>query len=220
MKLINLSIAAALVATISFAAESTPKVEVSANMAMTSNYIWRGYSQTKDAPAIQGGFDLSYNGFYVGTWGSNVHTSVYTDSSMELDLYAGYGGEIGKLSYDVGILEFMYPPNDANNFAEAHLTVGYDFDVVAVSATYYLGIDGTNPADSDTWETGVSIPLPMDISLDATYGDYMDYGTYLYAGFSKSFDKFDISVQYTEFNTDTVDMIDEDNVILTVGTSF
>ena len=139
---------------------------------------------------------------------------------MEMDIYAGYAGEMGKLSYDVGILEFMYPPNSDNNFAEAHLTLGYDFDVVAVSGTFYGGINGTNDADSDTWEASVSIPLPvMDISLDATYGDYMDYNKYTTVGLSKSFKKFDVNVMYAYADFDDGSQ-SENNVVLTIGTSF
>ncbi|QOY52446.1 TorF family putative porin [Candidatus Sulfurimonas baltica] len=220
MKLTKLSIAAALVATMAFAEEAKSEIEVSANMAMASNYIWRGYSQTADTTAIQGGIDVSYKGFYIGTWGSNVSDEVYSGATMELDLYAGYAGELGKLSYDVGVLEFTYNGNSDNNFAEAHLTLGYDFDVIAISGTYYAGINGTNDADSDTWEAGVSIPLPMDISLDATYGDYKDYGKYASVGLSKSFGKFDINVMYAEYNDDFDSSADEENVVVTIGTSF
>jgi len=220
MKLIKLGLAAAFVATMAFAEDTTSDIEVSANMAMTSNYIWRGYSQTANTTAIQGGFDVSYKGFYVGTWGSNISDEVYTGATMELDLYAGYAGEFGKLSYDVGVLEFTYNGNSDNNFAEAHLTLGYDFDVVALSGTYYLGVDGTNDADSDTWEASVSVPLPMYISLDATYGDYMDYGTYASVGLTKSFGKFDINVMYAQYSDDFDSTADEDNIVLTVGTSF
>ncbi len=220
MKIFKLSLAAAiLTSTMAFAEETKSEIEVSANMAMTSNYIWRGYSQTADAMAIQGGFDVSYNGFYIGTWGSNVSDEVYSGATMELDVYAGYAGEYGNLSYDVGVLEFIYQGNTDNNFAEAHVTLGYDFEVVAVSGTYYAGINGTNDADSDTWEAGISIPLPMDISLDAVYGDYMDYNKFTTVGLSKSFDKFDVSVMYANANFDDGSK-DENNVVVTVGTSF
>ena len=49
----------------------------SANVALTSEYLFRGLSQNDDAPAIQGGFDYEVEvakpvSLYAGAWGSNV----------------------------------------------------------------------------------------------------------------------------------------------------
>jgi len=90
MKLLKLSLAAAVLATGILAAEES-EIGISANVAATSNYVWRGMTQSDDAPAIQGGFDLEYKGFYVGTWGSSVQFGD-TTTAMEADLYAGYAG--------------------------------------------------------------------------------------------------------------------------------
>lgn len=97
------------------------------NIGLTSNYIFRGTTQTGRNPAVQGGMDYSHaSGFYAGIWGSNISwlsdsrltdpntgedVAAYTKSSMELDLYAGYAGEFGEsgVSYDVGILQYIYP---------------------------------------------------------------------------------------------------------------
>ena len=67
----------------------------SANIGVTSNYMWRGVTQTGDQAAIQGGIDYENpNGFYAGTWASNV---TWTEpEGYELDLYAGYGFDWGK----------------------------------------------------------------------------------------------------------------------------
>ena len=97
----------------------------SANVSLTSNYVFRGVSQTQNGPAIQGGFDYTHpSGFYVGTWGSNVSwVSVkqtipdgYTgdgwfknNNSMEIDLYGGYRGEVKDFGYDVGVITYYYP---------------------------------------------------------------------------------------------------------------
>ena len=67
--------------------------EVTANAAATSNYLWRGQEQGGGDAAIQGGIDYaSESGFYAGTWVSNA--SWADDMTYELDLYAGFGGEI------------------------------------------------------------------------------------------------------------------------------
>ena len=249
MKSIKLSIVAALLATTSVVSSvSASELEVSANVALTSNYVWRGMSQTGNSPAVQGGVDLGYKGAYIGVWASNVDfgstAGGYDPASAEFDIYLGYAGEVEKFSYDIGLVQFMYPgATDESNFAEAYLTLGYDFDVLSVSAMYALGID-TNDEDGETaltgWEPGntiefgVSIPLPMDITLDGTYGMYDDEGTknvsvnslgdYYSVSLSKSFGKFDYSLAYTGMDYETSvangGSEDEDNIVFTIGTSF
>jgi len=233
MKSIKLSIVAALLATTGVVSSaSASDVEVSANMALTSHYVWRGMSQSDNLPAVQGGVDLGYKGAYIGVWGSNVDFD-NTETSTEFDIYAGYAGEIDKFSYDVGVIQFMYPGDTDNlNFAEAYLGLGYDFDVLSVSAQYSLGIDADAPGVSDfgdAWEVGVSVPLPMDVTLDGTYGNYEDdaksYGDYYSVSVSKTFGKFDVSLAYTGMDYDSStggrdgDGSD-DFVVATIGTSF
>ena len=217
MKLIKLSLAAALLATGILAAE-TSEVGVSANMAMTSNYVWRGMTQSDDSPAIQGGFDLDYKGAYAGVWASNINFGD-AEASLEADFYVGYANEISSFSYDVGYNQYTYPNDtDALNFGEAYAKLGYDFEVASVGAAYYLGVETDTFDAPDAWELSVSAPLPMDFSVDATYGDYDEVGAYYLVGLNKSFGKFDFTIAYTAMDHDNADT--EDNFVATVGTSF
>ena len=87
--------------------------ESSANVGLVSDYRFRGAKQTEDAPAIQGGFDLSHSsGFYVGNWNSNVE---FGNTSIESDFYAGYGFNVGDISIDIGDLYYMYPDNSGQS---------------------------------------------------------------------------------------------------------
>lgn len=81
--------------------------ELSANVALTTNYVFRGISQTDDGPAIQGGFDYTNGIFYAGTWASSVDFG--DDTTMELDLYAGLSPEWNTVTFDVGVLLYAYP---------------------------------------------------------------------------------------------------------------
>lgn len=240
MNKIKLSLVAAILATTgTFSSVSaSEEVELSGNVALTSNYVWRGMTQTSDSPAVQGGIDVSYAGFYVGVWGSAVDFADTTNgtASSEFDIYAGYAGEIDKFSYDVGLIQYMYPnATEAYNFTEAYVSVGYDFDVVAVSAMYSMGIDAeTSGSDDfgDAYEFGVSVPLPAEITLDGTYGVYDDentvttgsntnnFGDYYSVSLSKSFDKFDVTIAYTGMDFDAAGTKDQDNLVATVGMSF
>ncbi len=84
--LIATSVLAASAVTSSVAMAESPW---SANIGVGSNYMWRGITQTDNAAAISGGVDYANpNGFYAGTWTSNV---TWVGDSYELDLYAGYG---------------------------------------------------------------------------------------------------------------------------------
>ncbi len=215
MKSIKLSLAAVVLVSGLYAADSTSEVGVSANMAITSNYVWRGMTQTKNSPAIQGGVDLDYKGFYLGVWGSNIE---YGDAkaSLEADIYLGYAGELSSFSYDLGIVEYMYPNmSDEYNFAEVYVDLGYDFNVASINAKYSLGIKTNDTDPDDNWEVGASVPLPMEFSVDLTYGDYDTLGAYYLVGVNKSLGKFDFTLAYT-----ANDATDEDNIVATVGTSF
>jgi uncharacterized protein (TIGR02001 family) len=78
-----------------------------ANAALTSDYVFRGMSQSKEGPAVQGGFDATCGMFYAGVWGSSIDFDV--GSSLELDLYAGIKGTVGRFAYDLGIIYYAYP---------------------------------------------------------------------------------------------------------------
>jgi uncharacterized protein (TIGR02001 family) len=88
--------------------------ELSFNVGAFTDYRFRGISQTRVKPAIQGGVDFSAGGFYLGAWASNIKwiKDLGGDSSYELDLYGGFKGELAPdLSYDVGVLTYQYPSN-------------------------------------------------------------------------------------------------------------
>lgn len=110
-----------------------PDNEVSFNAALTSDYRYRGISQTRLKPAVQGGADYVHNpsGFYAGTWLSSIKwiDDAGGDASVEWDIYGGKRGDIGGgFSYDVGGLYYFYPSNDLNpsaNTFEVYGAVGY-----------------------------------------------------------------------------------------------
>ena len=220
MKSINISLITALfIATTAFAEEKSD-IGISANIAMTSNYVWRGMTQSDNSPAIQGGFDLDYKGIYAGVWGSNIKFDE-SDANMEFDAYVGYEDEIYGFGYDVGYVQYAYP-NDSKalNLGEAYLGLSYDFHSFELNAKYSLGVQTDDTKADDCIEGGVSISLPMDISFDATLGNYIHTGVYYETAISKSFDKFELSLAYTGMNYDESSSDDEGNIIATISASF
>lgn len=93
------------------------------NVALASEYLYRGIAQTRGKPALQGGFDYAHSsGFYLGTWGSSISwisdngpaSGVAGDpipsANVEIDVFGGYKGTLsGDLGFDVGILTYNYP---------------------------------------------------------------------------------------------------------------
>jgi len=109
---------------------------VTANIALTTNYKFRGqdqdmlgrndYAKTRGAkPAIQGGFDYAFgdSGFYVGNWNSSVNW--LQGNSVEVDLYGGYKFKAGPLDMDVGALTYIYPGNSVGNTTELYGAATY-----------------------------------------------------------------------------------------------
>ncbi|HJR74537.1 MAG TPA: TorF family putative porin [Luteimonas sp.] len=136
------------------------------NVALTSDYLFRGVSQTNEKPAIQGGIEYAAdNGFYVGAWGSSVSwlSDLSTDeapisSDVELDGYLGYRGKFGdsKVGYDVGALYYWYPgdyPAGFNSADTGEIYFGLSAnpsDIVALAAKYsYAVTDLFGYADSN-----------------------------------------------------------------------
>lgn len=85
-------------------AQSAP--EVAWNVGVVSDYVFRGYSQTDEEPALQGGVDATIGAFYVGAWASNVDFGDDTDA--EVDIYGGFRGEAAGFAFDVGAVGYGY----------------------------------------------------------------------------------------------------------------
>jgi len=98
------------------AQDAKPAHELTFNAAAVSDYRYRGISQTRLKPALQGGADYTHNpsGFYAGTWLSTIKwiKDGGGDAGIEWDLYGGKRGEFGGLGYDVGVLRYQYPRNN------------------------------------------------------------------------------------------------------------
>jgi uncharacterized protein (TIGR02001 family) len=83
------------------------------NIGVFSDYRFRGISQTRLDPAVQGGIDFTHkSGLYLGAWASNIKwikDAGGKNSNLEIDLYGGYRGTVSDLGYDVGVLAYVYP---------------------------------------------------------------------------------------------------------------
>jgi len=94
-------------------AEEGRKFTYSFNIGATSDYVFRGYSQNRENPAIQGGIDLGYGIAYFGIWASNIDFGLNGDLSdavnTEVDIYAGIKPTYGAATFDLGVIYYAYP---------------------------------------------------------------------------------------------------------------
>ena len=93
--------------------ESDSDFNITGNVALVTDYRFRGVSQSEGDFALQGGMDFVHDsGFYVGFWGSSIELGpVYGE--LELDVYAGYTTQVAEaVTIDVGILYYLYPASD------------------------------------------------------------------------------------------------------------
>lgn len=133
--------------------------EVTANAAATSNYLWRGQEQTGGDAAVSGGIDYaSESDFYAGTWASNA--SWAEGMTYELDLYAGFGGDISEtMSYDVGYIYYAYP--DAASGADADFSEVYG-SISMGSFSFGASVLASSAASGDGTDFGDSLYLTAD----------------------------------------------------------
>jgi uncharacterized protein (TIGR02001 family) len=127
-------------------ATGAAQAATSGSLSLTSDYVFRGVSQTNEDPALQGGLEYAHDsGFYVGAWASNVSwlSDIPGDvsSSLELDGYLGYRGKAGEhVAWDVGVLQYWYPGDYPDGFNSADTTEVYAGFTVTPSDTLALGL--------------------------------------------------------------------------------
>ena len=180
----------------------------SANMMMTSEYVYRGITQSNEDPAIQVGIDYAHEptGFYIGSWASSVEfNSRNTDGTqIETNLYGGFAGSFSNgVGWDIGGLYYYYPEeaDDDNggeqDFVEVYGSLGYEFDsAMEPSATIgfayspdYYGEDGDSIWIYGNFGITTSIGISpyvtiayLDVDGDRTNANGYDYFMYSIGG--------------------------------------
>jgi len=179
---------------------------ISGNVTLTSDYVWRGVSQTQNNGAIQGGFDYAHEtGFYVGVWGSNVDFD--SDGSIELDYYAGYSTDITEdINVDVGVLKYAYPDESGLNFTEGYINVSYMGFTLGYAGQGSLWADESQDYTSLSYETELA---GLAVSASFAHYDWKDdvfltedsYDTWSLA-IGKEFMGVDLALTYTDTDLD------------------
>jgi len=201
----------------------------SASVALSTEYVWRGKGQTDNEPAISGSFDVGHSsGFYAGTWASNVDASddEGNTGAIEIDYYAGFGGDFGDsgVSYDIGGLYYDFPDLEGWDYFEVYgfvsygiLSAGVSYSLDAFDADYEGAEDNLYYQVDASYDVG-SVSLAAGVGY-TDYDDETIWGenhTNWYVGASTELAGFGLDVTYHD--TD-LDGSDTDAVVFTISKS-
>ena len=237
---VTLATAGLSLATPAMAQSEDSGFTTSANVALTTDYRFRGVSLSGGDPAIQGGFDVAHDsGFYIGTWASSIKGGPsYGD--VELDLYAGWSGSLSDaVGIDVGGLYYMYPTEDlgldtdyiAPNAAisaklgpaEATLGVAYapEQDSLGGDDNLYIYTDvGFGIADSPFSVTGHLGYTDGALAPPLLAGAADDTGLDWALGLAVAQGNFEVGVSYVGVEGPSVDGFTDDAIVGTISASF
>lgn len=209
MNKLSLAVAAAVLG-----ASSMAQAELSANIGATSNYIWRGVTQTNDGAAVSGGIDYAHaSGFYAGTWASNVDWV----PGEEVDLYAGFAGEAGDFGYDIGVIAYLYPSANNADFTEIYGSVS--FGPVTGGLAYTVDTDAGGDDNHVYYYLSAGFDLSDDWSVGGTVGHYDFDGSggdynHLQLDVTKSAGEFgDFTMSVSFLDDSTGGGLDEDAIV-------
>lgn len=241
-----------LAATPAFADETDPPSEftVTGNVALVSDYRFRGISLSGGDPAIQGSIGVSHSsGFYVGTWASSLEENLGY-GSMETDIYAGWTGEVTSgVTADVGLLYYAYfnsgVGDDLNVFepyASLSTTMGPVSAKLGVAyapkqkSLDYFDLDGDGEGEDNLYlytDLGASIPnTPISVSAHLGYTDgALSPNVLTGKSFKSGFDysvgaaynitpKLSLGVSYVGVEGNSIDELSDDAVVGTLKLTF
>lgn len=196
------------------------------NIGIVSDYIFRGISQTKEKPTLQGGIDYAHpDGFYLGVWGSNIDFGDGDDEDhahVEIDGYAGYTYTIDKWVLDGRFIYYTYPGEKSEldyNYYEINSNVTYDFDVTKLTGSIYYTPD--NFAESGVgiyYSLGATVPLANGFGLNGKIGhqtvdDAERFGVPSYtdwsAGITYDWRSVTFALQYVDTNLNKEKCLDD-----------
>jgi uncharacterized protein (TIGR02001 family) len=204
---------------------------VTGNVAIVSDYMFRGISQTSNNAAVQGGLDWDTGmGFHFGTWASSVNFNDGNGATTELDLYGGYGGSIGNFSYDVGFTYYWYPgaPGAANyDLWEVYGKAGYDFGVASTTAYIAYTPDNFGATGDATYANlSFGIPIVDTLSISGGVGYWMltqgfkDQTDWNVGATLSVYDWFDIDARYYDSDISFLGSLADDKFVVKFSRAF
>jgi len=181
--------------------------EISGNVALTSDYRFRGISQSDESAAIQGGFDVEFSpGFYLGVWGSSVDfdSNEDYDGSLELDYYGGWSSAIGDTDFgiDVGYIYYDYPGDNGAEGDYQEFYVSGSWKDISLSVNYS---DDYYAETDEYWRYSLDYSLSLmenlSLGLQAAYNELEENGGF-FSSDEDSYTDYSVTLTYSVAGVD------------------
>lgn len=230
MKAMKIALAAATATVALAGAASAQELKLSYNVGVTSDYVFRGVSQTQEDPAIQGGIDLSSGIVYAGVWASNVDFGA-ADPTAEIDLYAGIKPTVGDTSFDFGVYYYGYvedkglTPGQFGYF-EAKGAVSKAFGPATLGAAVYWSPEYPGKGGNSTYvEANAALPIAEKLTLSGAVGhqaikNYGDYNTWNLGVSYALTDKLSADVRYHDTDEHNYGKIYDSRIVVGLKAAF
>ena len=164
-------------------------LDLDKNMAVTTNYVWRGIAQSGGAAAVQGGANYEMkNGLGLDLWLS----SSAAGGSDEVDITVSYAMQKKRTGYEFGIISYTYPQlagasfeevfaginaNDMNAYAYidtdsnrgSNIYLEFSIEIEEIKLT--LGVNSNDVATSDYNYISAAVPLSREMTLSFSQTD-------------------------------------------------
>lgn len=151
---------------------STSRIDLAFGVAVTSDYVSRGITNSDSGPAVQGYIEPSFGMLYANIWSSNVNYGVGYRGA-EIDLAIGVRPQLGPVAFDLGYVHYFFAPNSVSpDYGEIFGRAEYIFhDKITLGGSVYFAPDYNNGGYTGTYVEGqVSIPLPKGFSFSGALG--------------------------------------------------
>lgn len=214
--------------------------ELSGALAFTTDYRFRGVTQTSRNPAVQGNIDYNHeSGAYIGVWASNIDFGD-NESNTEFDFYAGYSTEIApNTEIGGGVLYYVYPgTSDLDlDYFEIFASISHDTNIsgqdVSLGASLNYSPDNFGESgEAYYFAATAATEIAPDITIDGHIGrqliedndifllpDYTDWSLGVAYNIG---DGYEAKLQYIDTDIDEEDCSSgcEATGVLTVSKSF
>jgi len=224
------------------AEEAASAIDISGNVALTTDYRFRGVSLSAGDIALQGGIDVVHeSGFYVGTWASSIQGGT-AYGEVELDVYGGWTGAVAEgVTVDVGLLAYLYPTTDDplnldpdTDYFEPYASVSTTIGPVGATAgvAYAWEQDSLGGNDNLYLYTDFSLAVPGTPVTASAHLGYTDgvlappllAGTADDTGLDWSlgltaavYDGLSVGVTYTGVEGPSIDGFTDDTILATIS---
>lgn len=155
-------------------AEPTKALTISGNVALVSDYRFRGVSLSDKDIAIQGSIRVDHeSGLYLATWASSIEQ--LAGAETEVDVYGGWSKDIGGVKPDIGVIGYLYPGGQNVDYFEVYAALTGDIGPVSATAGVNYQPDQKNYDGDNTYVFGslsAGIPnTPLSVAAKLGYED-------------------------------------------------